>query len=183
MTYFTFSLVSVLAPNYKQHILSSAKLRKICYSLPKLYVRSVYLSLFRWREVKFMKLLKGGSSHKSLGTSGVDCLTLSKEHRSKSTIAEENIWTIEGGSNRNGSKLNNEEPHNLYCSLNITVMKSRRMRWARHCTNFLSESASQGRLCTIMFVTCKYMCEWMHLYDNAVLIFFLSFFLPGNRDC
>jgi hypothetical protein len=64
MTYFTFSLVSVLAPNYKQHNLSSAKLRKICYSLSELYVRSVYLSLFRWREVKFVKLLKGDSSHK-----------------------------------------------------------------------------------------------------------------------
>jgi hypothetical protein len=49
MTYFTFHLVTVLAPNYKQHILSSAKLRKVCYSLPGLYVRSVYLNLFGCR--------------------------------------------------------------------------------------------------------------------------------------
>jgi hypothetical protein len=41
-------LVPVLAPNYKQHILSLAKHRKVCFSLPELYVRSVYLNLFGW---------------------------------------------------------------------------------------------------------------------------------------
>jgi hypothetical protein len=41
-------LVPLLAPNYKQHILSSAELRKVCYSLPELYVKYVHLNLFEW---------------------------------------------------------------------------------------------------------------------------------------
>jgi hypothetical protein len=49
LTYFTCPLVPVLAPNYKQHILSPAEVRKVCYSLPELYVKSVYLNLFWWR--------------------------------------------------------------------------------------------------------------------------------------
>jgi hypothetical protein len=36
-------LVPVLAPNYKQQILSQAKVRRVCYSLAELYVKSVYL--------------------------------------------------------------------------------------------------------------------------------------------
>jgi hypothetical protein len=48
---FYLPLVPVLAPNYKQHILSTAKLRKACYSLPELYVKSVYFNLFGWMEV------------------------------------------------------------------------------------------------------------------------------------
>jgi hypothetical protein len=32
-------LVLVLAPNYKQHILSPAKVRKVCYSLAELCVK------------------------------------------------------------------------------------------------------------------------------------------------
>jgi hypothetical protein len=46
LKYFTYHLqllVPVLAPNYKQHIL--AKVRKVCYSLAELYVKSVYLNL------------------------------------------------------------------------------------------------------------------------------------------
>jgi hypothetical protein len=31
-------------------------------------------------------------------------------------------------------RLHNEEPHNLYASSNIMVMKSRKMRWAGHTT-------------------------------------------------
>jgi hypothetical protein len=31
-TYFTSRLVSALTPNYKQHILSLGKVRKVCYS-------------------------------------------------------------------------------------------------------------------------------------------------------
>jgi hypothetical protein len=49
MTYFTYHLVPILAPNYKQPILSSAKLRKVCYSSLELYVKSAYLNLFGWR--------------------------------------------------------------------------------------------------------------------------------------
>jgi hypothetical protein len=46
MKYVTYHLVPVLDPNYKQHILSSAKVGKVCYSLPELHVKSVYLNLF-----------------------------------------------------------------------------------------------------------------------------------------
>jgi hypothetical protein len=46
----TFSSYSnkILAP-YKQQIFLPAKIRKVCYSLAELYVRSVYLNLFGWR--------------------------------------------------------------------------------------------------------------------------------------
>jgi hypothetical protein len=47
--YFTYCLVPVLTPNYKQHILLPAKVRKVCHSLAELYVKSVYLNLFGWR--------------------------------------------------------------------------------------------------------------------------------------
>jgi hypothetical protein len=46
---FIYHLVPVLAANYKQHILSPAKLRNVCYSLADLYVKSVYLNFFSWR--------------------------------------------------------------------------------------------------------------------------------------
>jgi hypothetical protein len=42
-------LVPVLSPNYKQHILSPAKVRKARYSLAELHDNSVYLNLFGWR--------------------------------------------------------------------------------------------------------------------------------------
>jgi hypothetical protein len=45
LKYFTHPLVPVLAPNYKQHILSPALIREICYSLAELYVKYVYLHL------------------------------------------------------------------------------------------------------------------------------------------
>jgi hypothetical protein len=48
LIYFTYQLVPVLARNYKQHILSLAKLKTVCYSLAELYVKSVYLNLFGW---------------------------------------------------------------------------------------------------------------------------------------
>jgi hypothetical protein len=44
LKYFTYHLVLVLAPNYKQHILSPAEVRKVFYSLSELYVKSVYLN-------------------------------------------------------------------------------------------------------------------------------------------
>jgi hypothetical protein len=39
LQYFTYHLVLALAPNYKQHILSPAKVRKVCYSLAELHVK------------------------------------------------------------------------------------------------------------------------------------------------
>jgi hypothetical protein len=62
LRYFTYHLVPVLAPNYKQHTFSPAKVRKVCYSLAEIYVRSVYLNLFRWTEVNFMKHLRGAQA-------------------------------------------------------------------------------------------------------------------------
>jgi hypothetical protein len=41
--YFTYHLL--LVPDYKQHILSPAEVREICYSLDEIYVKSVYLIL------------------------------------------------------------------------------------------------------------------------------------------
>jgi hypothetical protein len=47
LKYFTYPIVLVLAPNYKPHILSRTKVRQVCYSLVKLYVKSVYLNSFQ----------------------------------------------------------------------------------------------------------------------------------------
>jgi hypothetical protein len=47
LKYITYHLVPVLAPKYKQHILSPAKVGKVCYLLTELYVKYVYLNLFR----------------------------------------------------------------------------------------------------------------------------------------
>jgi hypothetical protein len=75
LKYFTYHSVLVLAPKYKQHSLSPARVRKVCYSLAELYVRSVYLSLFRWRGARRLwNILKENSSYKSLGTSELDAL-------------------------------------------------------------------------------------------------------------
>jgi hypothetical protein len=49
LKYFSYRLVPVLAPNFKQHILSLAEVIKVCYSLAELYVKCVYLNLFGWR--------------------------------------------------------------------------------------------------------------------------------------
>jgi hypothetical protein len=46
LKYFAHQLVPVLTPNYKQHILSPAKVRKLCYSLAQLLVKCAYLNLF-----------------------------------------------------------------------------------------------------------------------------------------
>jgi hypothetical protein len=43
LKYFTNRLVPVLAPNYKQHILSPAEVRT------ELYVKCVYLNVFGWK--------------------------------------------------------------------------------------------------------------------------------------
>jgi hypothetical protein len=47
--YLSLMLLSALVPNYKQHILSPTKVRKVCYSSAELYVKSVYLNLLGWR--------------------------------------------------------------------------------------------------------------------------------------
>jgi hypothetical protein len=58
--YFTCHLVAVLAPNYKQHILSPAEVRKECYSLAEIYVIYVYLNLFEWKGARRLwNILKG----------------------------------------------------------------------------------------------------------------------------
>jgi hypothetical protein len=61
LKYFTYHLVSVLDPNYKQYILSPARVRKICYLLAELCVRSVCLNLFGWSGAWCLwNILKGG---------------------------------------------------------------------------------------------------------------------------
>jgi hypothetical protein len=75
LKYFTYHLllVPVLAPNYKQHILSPAKVIKMHYSLAELYVNSVYLILFGLSGgggVNFLKNFMGGS-YKILLKNGV----------------------------------------------------------------------------------------------------------------
>jgi hypothetical protein len=59
--------VPVVASNYKHQILLPAEFRKVCYSLAEIYVKSVCLNLFGWREEeKFMKHFKGGATYKFL---------------------------------------------------------------------------------------------------------------------
>jgi hypothetical protein len=50
MKYFTYQLIPVLAPNYKQHILFLAEDRKVYYLLAEFCVTCVYLNLLGWRE-------------------------------------------------------------------------------------------------------------------------------------
>jgi hypothetical protein len=57
LKYFTYRLVPVLAPDYKQHILLPANVRKVSYALAKVYVKCVYLKWLGWG-VKFMKHYK-----------------------------------------------------------------------------------------------------------------------------
>jgi hypothetical protein len=77
LKYFSYHLVPVLAPNYKQHILSPAKVRKVCYSLTELYVKSVYLNLFGWRgNTAFMKHCKRRCELYKFGNLWSICITL-----------------------------------------------------------------------------------------------------------
>jgi hypothetical protein len=50
LKYFTHQLIliPVLVTNCKLHILSPAEVRKVCYSLAEIYVRTVYFNLFEW---------------------------------------------------------------------------------------------------------------------------------------
>jgi hypothetical protein len=60
MTYFTYHLEAVLAPNYKQQFCLRLNLEKICYLLPELRVKSAYLNLFGCTGgVKSMEYVKG----------------------------------------------------------------------------------------------------------------------------
>jgi hypothetical protein len=58
MTYFTHHLV--LVPNHNQHIFLLAKLRKVCYSLHELNVKSVDLNLFGWSGCEVHETSQGG---------------------------------------------------------------------------------------------------------------------------
>jgi hypothetical protein len=62
LKYFTYHLVPVLAPNYKQHILSPDEAGKVCYSLAELYVGSIYLNLFWWRGQEFHETIQVGGA-------------------------------------------------------------------------------------------------------------------------
>jgi hypothetical protein len=92
---YTYFLVLVLAPNYKEHILSPAEVKKVYYLLTEIYVRFVYLNLFgRKGCVKFMKHFKGGggANYRSLKTSAVVYFVIygvqmTKEWSSKTEIA------------------------------------------------------------------------------------------------
>jgi hypothetical protein len=65
LKYFTSLLVPVLAPNYKQHILSPVKVRKAYCSLAELYDKRVYLNLFGWRGARHTwNVLKRGATYK-----------------------------------------------------------------------------------------------------------------------
>jgi hypothetical protein len=61
--HFAYYSIPVLAPNYKQHILSPANVRKICYSLAELDVK------FVWAEkgVTYFKHLFGGRKLQKFG--------------------------------------------------------------------------------------------------------------------
>jgi hypothetical protein len=73
LKYFKYHLISVMAPNYKQHILLLAIVRKVCYSLVEL-CRHICLFQFIWVEgdMTFMQHCKGDTSYRSLGTSAID---------------------------------------------------------------------------------------------------------------
>jgi hypothetical protein len=71
-----YHLVSAHSPNYKRQILLSVRLRKVCYSLPEIYVKSVYLIVILAEGVmKSMKHLNRGASYESLGTSDLTAVS------------------------------------------------------------------------------------------------------------
>jgi hypothetical protein len=83
LKYFTYHLVPVLAPNYKQYILLPAEVRKVRYSLATL----CHICLFEFIRVEggatFMNILQGGASYNSFETSGLG-VGARKEPRIKS---------------------------------------------------------------------------------------------------
>jgi hypothetical protein len=57
MKYLTYNLAPVLAPNCKQHIVSPAEVREVCYSLPE-------------RCIIFILIYSGGGGHEVHETFG-----------------------------------------------------------------------------------------------------------------
>jgi hypothetical protein len=55
---------TIMISNYKQHILSPAKVRKVSYLLDEFYVISVYLHIFGWRGHEVYETPKGGGGGK-----------------------------------------------------------------------------------------------------------------------
>jgi hypothetical protein len=74
LEYFTYRLVPILAPNYKQHILSPAKVSKYVIHYTKL-MQNVFILIYsgRWGcdVYETFKGGWGGSSYNSFGTSGI----------------------------------------------------------------------------------------------------------------
>jgi hypothetical protein len=64
----TYHLIPVLAPNYKQRVLSLDELRKVCYLLPELCHIRLYEFIRVEGGVKSMRLLKADASYDRLGT-------------------------------------------------------------------------------------------------------------------
>jgi hypothetical protein len=52
LKYFIYQLVPVLAPNYKQHSLSPAKVRNVCYSLTEIYVKICLFEFMQLEETR-----------------------------------------------------------------------------------------------------------------------------------
>jgi hypothetical protein len=69
LKYFTYHLVPVeiMATNYKQHILSPTKVRKVCYSLVERYENRFICNYSGGGGVKFMKHFKEDVKYKKNG--------------------------------------------------------------------------------------------------------------------
>jgi hypothetical protein len=74
MPIYPHHLLPILAPNYKQHILSPAEVRKVCYSLAELCQMCLFEFIRAEGVAKFTKHCSGGASYKRLGTSAVGCM-------------------------------------------------------------------------------------------------------------
>jgi hypothetical protein len=64
--------------------------------------------------------------------------------RTVQTMAEENIWTEEGWSDRRLEKLHNEELHNLYSSPSVIRMTKSR-KWAGHVARSILVGELEGK--------------------------------------
>jgi hypothetical protein len=66
LKYFTYHLIPVLAPNYKQLIMSPAKVRKVCYSVAELS-SDLFIWIYLDGGMIFMKHFKGGRKVSEFG--------------------------------------------------------------------------------------------------------------------